>query len=85
MEFEILTAEEIRVEVNTNAYLRNLILKGDEQGDYTIYQSRLKETYIKLNPLRDVLIKACEELRDVTGTKGTAKLRKIIMALGGFK
>lgn len=85
MDFDIMTLEDCRTECNTVAYLRNLIIKGDEEGNYHKYQDRLKETYTKVEPVREALLKAYDDLRDVTGTKGTMKLRRMIIALGGFK
>ena len=85
MEFEIQDMYEIRYETNNLAYLKNRIIQGIDEGDFQKYEDRLKERFTKVEPLRKELLKAYEELRDVTGTKGTATIRKIILALGGFR
>jgi len=85
MEFEQKDMYEIRAETNNLSYFKNRMIKGLDKGDYRIYDDRLKLKYTPVEPVKEALIKAYEDLRDVTGTKGTDKLRKIIIALGGFK
>ena len=82
---ELKTMWDLKKEAVENANKRNAIIKGDSKGDYMIYQRTIEELYTKVKPLRHALINAYEDVKDATGMRGTTKLRRVIMALGGFK